>query len=130
MPRTLPPVGYVEPMLPTLVDVPPAGNEWLHEIKYDGYRTELTIRGKDVHAYTRNGHDWTEKYGPVGACSFAEIGKLNLARFAELPGDWRRRQGWFTPDAQPSLNSAAQVVGSRTDRMRAWQPGRRGSLDE
>ena len=32
-----------------------------------------------------------------GACSFADIGKLNLARFAGTPGDWRRRQGWFTP---------------------------------
>ena len=31
MPRTLPPVGFVEPMLPTLVDTPPAGDEWVHE---------------------------------------------------------------------------------------------------
>ncbi len=71
MPRTLPPVGYVAPMLPTLVDIPPEGDDWIHEIKYDGYRTELTIRGSDIHAYTRNGHDWTEKYELVVASARA-----------------------------------------------------------
>ena len=32
-------LSFVEPMLLTLVQEPPAGDEWLHEIKYDGYRT-------------------------------------------------------------------------------------------
>lgn len=71
MAHSLPPVGLVAPMLPTLVDEPPEGEEWLHEIKFDGYRTVLTISGKDVHAYTRNGFDWTEKYGPVVASALA-----------------------------------------------------------
>ena len=71
MPRTLPPVGFIAPMLPTLVDEAPEGDEWIHEIKFDGYRTMLTIRGKDVHAYTRNGFDWTEKYEPVVASARA-----------------------------------------------------------
>ncbi|WP_237476404.1 NAD(P)/FAD-dependent oxidoreductase [Lichenibacterium dinghuense] len=34
-----------------------------------------------------------------GRCSFAEIGKLGLDRFNDLPLDWRERQGWFTPAA-------------------------------
>lgn len=33
-----------------------------------------------------------------GACSFADIGKLRLARFAGLPPDWRVRQGWISPE--------------------------------
>ncbi|MDX7951337.1 RNA ligase family protein [Lichenihabitans sp. Uapishka_5] len=65
----MPPVGFVDPMLPTLVDEAPRGGEWIHEIKFDGYRTVLTIRGKDVHAYTRNGFDWIGRYAPVIAAA-------------------------------------------------------------
>src|SRR6218665_811923 len=57
--------AFVETMQPTLVDEPPAGSGWLHEIKYDGYRTQLAIAGGQVRAYTRNGHHWTAKYGPI-----------------------------------------------------------------
>jgi DNA ligase D-like protein (predicted ligase) len=49
-------------MLPTLVMQPPEGDGWIHEIKYDGYRTQLIIDGSGVRAYTRNGFDWSDKY--------------------------------------------------------------------
>ncbi len=65
MPRPTLPIGYIAPMLPTLVDVAPDGGEWIHEIKYDGYRTKLALAGKAAHAFTRNGFDWTTKYEPV-----------------------------------------------------------------
>lgn len=66
MPRTAsPPIGFLEPMLPSLVEKPPDGQEWLHEIKYDGYRTQLAISGKATQAFTRNGYDWTQRYAPV-----------------------------------------------------------------
>lgn len=52
-------------MQPRLVDAPPMGDGWLHEIKYDGYRTQLVIEAGRVRAYTRNGHDWTEKYRTI-----------------------------------------------------------------
>lgn len=60
-----PPLAFVEPMLPTLVDVAPDGDGWSHEIKYDGYRTQLVIDATGVRAFTRNGHDWTAQYRPV-----------------------------------------------------------------
>ena len=50
--------GYVAWMMPTLVESPPEGDDWIHEIKYDGYRTIVAIDGVDTRAYTRNGHDW------------------------------------------------------------------------
>jgi hypothetical protein len=50
---------------PTLVETPPEGDGWLHEIKYDGYRTELVIDRGRCRAFTRRGFDWTEKYGPI-----------------------------------------------------------------
>ena len=65
------PPGFIEPMLPTLVDAAPEGAEWVHEIKYHGYRTQLAIAGKDSRAYTRNGYDWTDKYGIVIAAAKA-----------------------------------------------------------
>jgi ATP-dependent DNA ligase len=38
------------------------GPEWLHEIKYDGYRPWVERDGDRVRLFTRNGHDWTKRY--------------------------------------------------------------------
>ena len=54
-------LAFVEPLLPTLVDKPPEGDEWIHEIKFDGYRSQIII-DHDVRIFTRNGHNWTVKY--------------------------------------------------------------------
>jgi ATP-dependent DNA ligase len=48
-------LGFIEPQLLTSVDQPPQGDEWLHEIKHDGYRTLLVVEGKQARAYTRTG---------------------------------------------------------------------------
>ena len=56
---------FIEPMLPTLVEEAPEGGDWIHEIKHDGYRTQLVIAGGEVKAFTRRGADWSAKYGPV-----------------------------------------------------------------
>ena len=47
-----------------LVESPPAG-DWIHEVKFDGYRTQIIKDRDGVRAYTRNGHDWTAKYWPI-----------------------------------------------------------------
>ncbi|AJP73319.1 DNA ligase D [Sphingomonas hengshuiensis] len=47
--------------LATLVDSVPTGSDWLHEVKYDGYRA-LLATGKAAKVYTRSGLDWTEKF--------------------------------------------------------------------
>jgi bifunctional non-homologous end joining protein LigD len=57
---TLP--AFVAPQLATLVAEPPAGESWLHEIKYDGYRAIAAVAGKDTRIYTRSGQDWTAKF--------------------------------------------------------------------
>jgi bifunctional non-homologous end joining protein LigD len=57
--------GFVEPMLATLSKTPPAGDRWLHEIKFDGYRLQAQIEDGDVKLWTRSGLDWTEKFGDV-----------------------------------------------------------------
>lgn len=56
---------FIAPQLATLVDAPPAGNDWLHEIKFDGYRAIAAVAGDDVRIFTRNGHDWSGRFAPL-----------------------------------------------------------------
>jgi bifunctional non-homologous end joining protein LigD len=54
------------PELATLVDGPPADPEnYIYEIKFDGYRMLTRVQGKDIRLITRNGNDWTDKLGPL-----------------------------------------------------------------
>src|SRR5579872_119860 len=52
----------VEPELATLVKQPPEGDEWIHEIKFDGYRLLCRIEGSVVRLRTRHGKDWTASF--------------------------------------------------------------------
>ncbi|KTE74765.1 DNA ligase D [Sphingopyxis sp. A083] len=51
--------------LATLVDSVPTGNNWFHEIKFDGYRALVAAAGDQVVVYTRSGLDWTDKFAPL-----------------------------------------------------------------
>ncbi|MGZ3196356.1 MAG: DNA ligase D [Croceibacterium sp.] len=53
------------PQLATLVDDVPAGNGWMHEIKFDGYRALVACAGDKVKVYTRTGLDWSDKFAPL-----------------------------------------------------------------
>lgn len=56
--------GFIEPQLATLRTKLPTG-DYLHEIKFDGYRAQVhMLRGKPT-IYTRSGHDWTRRFGPI-----------------------------------------------------------------
>ena len=59
--------GFVKPQLSKLVKEPPAGAEWLHEIKFDGYRMHARLDHGDVQLLTRTGLDWTRKYPTIAA---------------------------------------------------------------
>ncbi|MBS0286951.1 MAG: DNA ligase D [Proteobacteria bacterium] len=63
----------IKPQLATLVDKAPVGDEWLHEMKYDGYRLISKIN-KNITLLTRNGHDWTNKFENIAN----EVAKLKL----------------------------------------------------
>ena len=53
--------------LATLVDTPPDGEEWIHEVKFDGYRLLGQISGGVARLQTRNGKDWTAKFPSLSA---------------------------------------------------------------
>lgn len=55
---------FVPPMLPTLSKAPD-GDEWLHEIKYDGFRTQIVFDQDGPRAFTRRGFDWSDRYAAV-----------------------------------------------------------------
>jgi bifunctional non-homologous end joining protein LigD len=84
-PRAAPqlkPPPFQPVQLATLVDTVPAGDNWLHEMKYDGYRLLVAVGGGSARAYTRSGLDWSEKFADV----VAEVSKLNV-RSALLDGE-------------------------------------------
>ncbi len=51
-------LDFIEPSSATLADRPPRGEQWVHEVKYDGYRFQCHIH-RDVRFYTRRGYDWS-----------------------------------------------------------------------
>jgi bifunctional non-homologous end joining protein LigD len=53
------------PQLARIAARPPDGDGWLHEIKYDGYRLLCRIQDRRVQLITRNGHDWTDRFGEI-----------------------------------------------------------------
>ena len=64
--------GWMRPCLPTLVDAPPTGPQWVHEIKWDGYRVSAYVEEGRATIRTRNGHDWTKRF-PAIAASLAKL---------------------------------------------------------
>jgi DNA ligase D-like protein (predicted ligase) len=56
---------WVKPQLCKVVDAPPQGPEWLHEIKYDGYRMHARLHRGRAELLTRTGLDLTHKYPPA-----------------------------------------------------------------
>jgi len=62
----------LRPLLASSADQAPDGPDWVHEIKYDGYRLLAQIRDGKVRLSTRNSLDWTAKF-PVLAAHFGEL---------------------------------------------------------
>lgn len=56
---------FIPPQLCETVERPPAGDKWLHEIKFDGYRIQMRVADGGVTLKTRKGLDWTAKYPEI-----------------------------------------------------------------
>jgi bifunctional non-homologous end joining protein LigD len=61
------PPAFVPPQLCRLVDRAPAGANWVHEIKFDGYRMQLRVTDGEATLKTRKGLDWTSKFPTLAA---------------------------------------------------------------
>ena len=57
--------NFVEPELCRLVEQPPSGAGWVHEVKFDGYRMQLRVENGEAVLHTRKGLDWTDKFAAI-----------------------------------------------------------------
>lgn len=91
--------------MPTLTDKPPEGAGWIHEVKFDGYRSQIVIDGEGVRIFTRRGLDWTAKYRDLAKTAAAlnaesaildgeivVLNKAGVSDFGELRRAITRRQ--------------------------------------
>ncbi len=90
-----------EPQLATLVDEPPRGEEWLHEIKLDGYRVLARWDGERPQLFTRHALDWTDRFPAVAAA----LTKLP-AESALLDGEIVA----LTADGKPSFQALQRAL--------------------
>jgi bifunctional non-homologous end joining protein LigD len=74
--------GFIAPCIPTRAPKPPAGRDWVHEIKHDGYRLQVRRVGDQVRLFTRRGYDWSGRYP-----SIAVTATLLRARSFTLDGE-------------------------------------------
>ncbi|MBZ9847210.1 ATP-dependent DNA ligase [Mesorhizobium sp. CA14] len=93
---------FVPPMKPKLVKSPPLGEDWIHEIKLDGYRTQVIINGPDdIRAYSSSGADWTKRYlGIVEAARELGVESAIIDGEAVVPGD----------DGRPDFHKMQRVI--------------------
>jgi len=95
------------PQLATLVDEPPQGDRWLHEIKFDGYRIGCLITNGTVRLITRKGNDWTDQFPEIVAAAR----KLNV-RDAVIDGE----VAMLMPDGRSSFEALQQAISGTTSR--------------
>ena len=79
------PPARVKPQLAKLVEKAPDGPDWLHEIKFDGYRMHARLDAGRAQILTRRGNDWTHKY-PAIAKSITRLPAQNAYLDGELAG--------------------------------------------
>jgi len=57
---------FIAPELCKLIEGPPSGAGWVHEVKFDGYRIQARVEDGRAVLRTRKGLNWTAKFGPIG----------------------------------------------------------------
>jgi ATP-dependent DNA ligase len=67
-------LSFIQPLMPTLVQKPPERDGWLHEVKFDGDRSQIVRDSGGVRIFTRRGLDWTSKYRDLAKAA----GALNV----------------------------------------------------
>lgn len=72
------PPDFIDPQLTKLVEFAPDGDQWAHEIKFDGYRLHARIVGKAARLLTRTGLDWTHRYQSIATAQLMEQPSLTF----------------------------------------------------
>ncbi|MCS6296800.1 MAG: DNA ligase D [Nitrospira sp.] len=104
--RKAPQEERIVPQLATLVTASPEGEDWVHELKYDGYRILCRLKDGEATLLTRNGHDWTAKLPHIAAA----IEELS-GRSAWLDGEVVA----LLPDGRISFQGLQNAFDARSD---------------
>jgi bifunctional non-homologous end joining protein LigD len=100
---------FVKPCLATLVDHAPHGDNWIHEIKFDGYRIQARLQDGKAKLFTRKGLDWTNKFPSVAEA------------VAKLPADTALIDGELVAEDKDGVSRFSllqqDIKGGRHDRM-------------
>jgi DNA ligase D-like protein (predicted ligase) len=73
---------FIEPQLASAVEQPPEGRHWIHEVKHDGYRCQVHVEQGRTRVFTRNSHDWTDRFP-----SLVTAARVLACRSAILDGE-------------------------------------------
>ena len=120
--------GFIKPQLATLKSKAPKGDQWLHEIKYDGYHVQVHLNRGRKKVFTRNGLDWTKRFTEIagalaipgeaiidGEVVVVHEGRTNFSELqAELAG--AGRAGWPTT---LSISSGGTAISASCRRLSA-----------
>ena len=96
------PPPFEPPQLCTLVDHVPTGSDWLHEVKYDGYRALVAVGGNSAKVYTRSGLDWSDKFPGI-----AEAAASLSAKSALIDGEIVAFK-----DGRPDFSTLKDAIGA------------------
>lgn len=88
---------FIEPATSVLAETPPLGPEWVHEVKWDGYRMQVQKAGDRVRLFNRKGQDCTRRYPRIAKAAaalptFSAVLDCELVAMGESREDfWRIR---------------------------------------
>lgn len=108
-------------MLATATATPPTGDEWRHELKWDGVRSIVTVRDSKVRLETRSGNDCTARFPEITTSHLADFGDLVLdgeivALVAGRP-DFGAVMHRLNPRARGASGPSDAVGGARIEFM-------------
>ncbi|WP_461342577.1 ATP-dependent DNA ligase [Bradyrhizobium liaoningense] len=130
--------GFIKPQLAILKDKAPSGAQWIHEIKFDGYRTQVHVDKGTARIFTRNGHDWTRRFSAI-AGSFklrsqtifdGEVVVIHEGRtnFSELQADLAKgRQDCVSAWNKDPVFGVIGIQSGPRDKGPQWLPSSHGS---
>jgi len=105
------PPGFIRPAQPVLSDKIPTGPEWIHELKWDGYRIVARRDGKRVCLWSRSGRNWTDAFPAiVAAIKRLPVGAVTIDGEAVC----------LLPDGRPDFHALRAKQACRDARLVAF----------
>src|SRR5215207_9355994 len=102
---------YIQPLDPTSVEHPPSGQDWIHEIKFDGYRAQAHKCDGRATVFSRRGYNWTDRFDSIG-----ELVDGLPAESVILDGE----VVYIGRNGKPDFQGLRGALGRNTDRLHLY----------